>query len=139
GLAIAIGEVVDDAIIDVENIVRRLRENQALGSPRPLMQVILDASVEVRSAVVYATFIVIFVFVPVLTLSGLQGSFFAPLAKAYIAAILASLVTALTVTPALTLWFFSRGTKDAEAPRLQGFLRRHYERLLHGIAPHPLA
>jgi CzcA family heavy metal efflux pump len=139
GLAIAIGEVVDDAIIDVENIVRRLRENRTLPSPRPLMEVILSASIEVRSAVVYATFIVIFVFVPVLTLSGLQGSFFAPLAKAYIVAILASLVTALTVTPALTLLFFAHGAKDAEAPRLQGFLRRNYERLLHHVAKHPFA
>src|SRR5262249_4811672 len=71
GLAIALGEVVDDAIIDVENIVRRLRENQALAQPRPVMDVILSASLEVRSAVVYATFIVICVFVPVLTLTGL--------------------------------------------------------------------
>src|SRR5205085_4572424 len=70
GLAIAIGEVVDDAIIDVENIVRRLRQNQELAQPLPLMGVILSASLEVRSAVVYATFIVILVFVPVLTLSG---------------------------------------------------------------------
>lgn len=139
GLAIALGEVVDDAIIDVENIVRRLRENQTLATPQPLLAVILSASLEVRSAVVYATFIVILVFVPVLTLSGLQGSFFAPLAKAYIVAILASLVTALTVTPALTLWFFSRGTKDAAAPRLQGFLRRGYEGLLRGVARHPFA
>lgn len=139
GLAIAIGEVVDDAIIDVENIVRRLRENHGLPAPRPVIEVILSASIEVRSAVVYATFIVILVFVPVLTLTGLQGSFFAPLAKAYIVAILASLVTALTVTPALTLLFFAGETKDAEAPRLQGFLRTRYERLLHGVAAHPFA
>jgi CzcA family heavy metal efflux pump len=138
GLAIAIGEVVDDAIIDVENIVRRLRENQGLAQPRRLIDVILSASLEVRSAVVYATFIVILVFVPVLTLTGLQGSFFAPLAKSYIFAILASLVVALTVTPALTFLFFSRGTKDVSPPRLQLFLRRHYERLLHGVARHPV-
>src|SRR4051812_29021603 len=119
GLAIAIGEVVDDAIIDVENIVRRLRENQTLAEPRSLIAVILSASLEVRSAVVYATFIVILVFVPVLTLTGLQGSFFAPLAKCYIVAILASLAVALTVTPALTLLFFARGTKSTTPPRLQ--------------------
>lgn len=137
GLAIAIGEVVDDAIIDVENIVRRLRENQALAQPRPLMQVILSASLEVRSAVVYATFIVILVFVPVLTLTGLQGSFFAPLAKSYIFAILASLAVALTVTPALTFLFFRNGAKRTEPPRLQLFLRRNYERILRGVARYP--
>jgi CzcA family heavy metal efflux pump len=136
GLAIAIGEVVDDAIIDVENIVRRLRENQRLPAPRPVLDVILAASVEVRSAVVYATFVVICVFVPVLALTGLQGSFFGPLAKTYIIAILASLVTALTVTPALTLLFFSRATKEAAPPRLQGVLRSAYERLLQRLAGH---
>lgn len=137
GLAIAIGEVVDDAIIDVENIVRRLRDNRGSSSPRPPLTVILAASIEVRSAVVYATFVVICVFAPVLTLTGLQGSFFTPLAKAYIAAILASLAVALTVTPALSLAFFARGTRGAEAPRLQGFLRRHYESMLRGVARHP--
>lgn len=139
GLAIAIGEVVDDAIIDVENILRRLRENSALAQPRPLLTVILAASLEVRSAVVYATFIVVLVFLPVLTLTGLQGSFFAPLARAYILAILASLAVALTVTPALTLVFFSRGTKDAEVPRLQSWLRGLYESVLRGVARYPVA
>ena len=137
GLAIAIGEVVDDAIIDVENIVRRLRENATLAQPKSAINVILAASLEVRSAVVYATFIVALVFLPVLTLTGLQGSFFAPLAKTYILAILASLVTALTVTPALTLVFFSRHTGDAAAPRLQSVLRGLYEKILGGIARHP--
>jgi CzcA family heavy metal efflux pump len=137
GLAIAIGEVVDDAIIDVENIVRRLRENATLAQPRSAISVILAASLEVRSAVVYATFIVILVFLPVLTLSGLQGAFFAPLAKTYIVAILASLVTALTVTPALTLVFFSKHLEDASAPRIQSVLRRFYEKILGGVATHP--
>lgn len=91
GLAIAIGEVVDDAIIDVENIFRRLRKNQTLAAPRSVFSVVLSASIEVRSAVVYATFIVALVFLPVLTLTGLQGKFFAPLALSYIIAILASL------------------------------------------------
>ena len=99
GLAIAIGEVVDDAIIDVENIFRRLRENQSLTQPRPVFRVSGDASIEVRSAVVYATFIVALVFLPVLALTGLQGSFFAPLALSYILAIMASLAVALTLTP----------------------------------------
>src|SRR5205085_11798964 len=103
GLAIALGEVVDDAIIDVENIFRRLRENQTLATPRPIFNVVLDASLEVRKAVVYATFIVAFVFIPVLTLTGLQGKFFAPLAISYIFAIMTSLAVALTLTPALAL------------------------------------
>jgi len=101
GLAIAIGEVVDDAIIDAENIFRRLRE-----APKPLsrdivFRIVREASVEVRSAVVYATFVVTLVFLPVLALSGVQGRLFAPLAWSYILAILASLGVALTLTPAM--------------------------------------
>ncbi len=137
GLAIAIGEVVDDAIIDVENILRRLRENEALSLPRPVLKVVLEASIEVRSAVVYATFIVAMVFVPVLTLTGLQGSFFAPLALSYILAIMASLLVALTVTPAMTLMFFRNGAGSETPPRLQLFLRRIYERVLRGVARRP--
>jgi CzcA family heavy metal efflux pump len=137
GLAIAIGEVVDDAIIDVENILRRLRENTALPQPRPVFDVILSASLEVRSAVVYATFIVALVFLPVLALSGLQGAFFAPLAKAYILAIMASLLVALTVTPALTYVFFARGAKDSQTPRLQRWMRGGYERTLGLVAKYP--
>ena len=99
GLVIALGEVVDDAIIDVENIMRRLRLNAVAPTPRGVFQVVLDASLEVRSAVVYATVIVVLAFLPVFFLPGLAGSFFRPLAAAYILAILASLVVALTVTP----------------------------------------
>jgi CzcA family heavy metal efflux pump len=137
GLAIAIGEVVDDAIIDVENILRRLRENQTLAQPRPVLNVILSASMEVRSAVVYATFIVVLVFVPVLTLTGLQGSFFAPLAMSYILAILASLLVALTVTPAMTYFFFRHGAGRETPPRLQAWLRRRYEGLLGLVSQRP--
>jgi CzcA family heavy metal efflux pump len=137
GLAIAIGAVVDDAIIDVENILRRLRENQAQTPPRLVHDVILEASLEVRSAVVYATFVVVLVFLPVLALTGVAGSFFAPLALSYIFAILASLVVALTVTPALTYLFFSRGADAAEAPWLQRCLRGGYERLLAAVARRP--
>lgn len=130
GLAIAIGEVVDDAIIDVENIFRRLKENQLLAAPRPAFRVVLDASLEVRTAVVYATFIVALVFLPVLTLTGLQGSFFAPLALSYILAIMASLAVALTLTPALSLLFFARGVRDTGEPRLQRWLKAIYRRVL---------
>ncbi len=103
GLVIALGEVVDDAIIDVENIMRRLRLNRLAERPKIAFQVVLGASLEVRSAVVYATLIVIFAFLPVFFLEGLAGSFFRPLAMSYILAILASLAIALTVTPALSL------------------------------------
>ncbi len=126
GLAIALGEVVDDAIIDVENVFRRLRENKTLAHPRPVFRVVLDASLEVRSAVVYATFIVALVFLPVLTLTGLQGSFFAPLALSYILAIMASLLVALTLTPALTYLLFDKGARKTEEPHLQHILKALY-------------
>jgi CzcA family heavy metal efflux pump len=137
GLAIAIGAVVDDAIIDVENIFRRLRENQALDKPRPVFNVVLDASIEVRSAVVYATFIVALVFLPVLTMTGLQGSFFAPLALSYILAIMASLAVALTVTPALSFLFFASGRHDADETRLQAWMKKVYGRSLAFVARGP--
>jgi CzcA family heavy metal efflux pump len=137
GLAIAVGEVVDDAIIDVENIVRRLRQNEEGGRPRSSFFVVLDASLEVRSAVVFASLVVVTVFLPLLTLSGLQGSFFAPLAVAYILAILASLAVALTVTPALALMVFGRGVHDQHEPGLQRWVKQHYRRVLTRVAVHP--
>jgi CzcA family heavy metal efflux pump len=137
GLAIAIGEVVDDAIIDVENIFRRLQENVRAGSPRSIFAVVLDASIEVRSAVVFATFIVALVFVPVLTLTGLQGSFFAPLALSYLLAIFASLIIALTLTPALALIFFSRRLPAARETRWHNGLRRAYGRTLDLVLLRP--
>jgi CzcA family heavy metal efflux pump len=134
GLAIALGEVVDDAIIDVENIARRLRENRASASPRSVPTVVLDASLEVRSSVVYATFVVALVFVPVLTLTGVQGALFRPLGIAYILAIMASLVVALTVTPALTLVFLGgREHRAHESPAL-AWLKGYYARALGGLA-----
>jgi CzcA family heavy metal efflux pump len=113
GLAIAVGEVVDDAIIDVENIYRRLRENVQNGRPQSALAVVLSASLEVRTAVVYATFIVVLVFVPVFFLSGLQGRLFAPLGYAYVLAVLASLGVAVTVTPALALLLLREARQDA--------------------------
>jgi CzcA family heavy metal efflux pump len=139
GLAIAIGAVVDDAIIDVENIFRRLRENEGLAQPRPLFRVVLDASLEVRSAVVYATFIVALVFLPVLAMTGLQGSFFAPLALSYILAIMASLGVALTVTPALALLSFKRGSHSADETRLQQWLKSRYAGILGFVSRRPRA
>jgi CzcA family heavy metal efflux pump len=101
GMIIAVGDVVDDAIIDIENIWRRLRQKRAEGSMQPLAGIILDASLEVRGAIVYATLMAIVVLAPVFFLEGLSGAFFRPLALSYTIAILASMVVALTVTPAL--------------------------------------
>ena len=139
GLAIALGSVVDDSIIDVENIFRRLRENKTLAQPRRVFNVVLGASLEVRRAIVYATFIVALIFLPVLTLTGLQGSFFAPLALSYLLAILASLLMALTLTPALAYLFFDKGVRKTEEPRLQHGLKSLYRKMLGFIARWPRA
>ena len=136
GLAAVLGVVVDDAIITVENILRRLRENLTLTTPRPLVFVIFDATMEVRNSVVYATFIVALVFVPVLTMTGLQGKFFAPLGIAFILANLASLVVALTVTPALCYALLSRSQPHAEPGYLRQ-LKGVHQRILEVFSHRP--
>jgi CzcA family heavy metal efflux pump len=137
GLAIAIGEVVDDAVIDVENVLRRLRENRQRDDPRPAARVVLDASLEVRSPVVYATLAVILVFFPVLTLSGIAGRLFAPLGLAYVFAVLASLVVALTVTPALAMLLLSARELGRREPPLLRWSKGRYLRLLRRIEERP--
>jgi len=126
GLAIALGEVVDDAIIDVENIVRRLRLNRASPNPQPAFQVVLNASMEVRSAVVYASVIVALVFLPVLFLDGLAGSFFRPLALSYVLAVMASLAVALTVTPAMSLLLLPGSSLERRESPLVAWLKTRY-------------
>jgi CzcA family heavy metal efflux pump len=116
GLVVSIGVVVDDAIIDVENIVRRLRQARAEGREVSTFRVVLDASVEVRSAITYATLINVVAIVPVFFLSGLSGAFFQPLVFAYGLAVLVSMVVAMTVTPALCLLLLSRGYREKESP-----------------------
>jgi len=136
GFAIAIGVVVDDAIIDVENILRRLRENVALAEPRSVRRVVLDASLEVRSAVVYATFIVALVFVPVLAMGGVSGRLFSPLAVSFLLATMASLLVALTVTPALCLALLSRSKPHSE-PKYLSRLKELHRRALETISRAP--
>lgn len=136
GLAIALGEVVDDAIIDTENIFRRLRENRLLASPLSVAQVVYQASMEVRSSVVYATIIVALVFMPLLTLSGVAGKLFSPLGYAYIAAILASLIVALTLTPALCYLLLGYTRLDSEDPPLIKRIKVYYIALLHRVEKH---
>ena len=139
GIAIAIGELVDDAIVDVENVYRRLRENRALPTPRAPLRVILDASVEVRSSIVFSTVLVILVFLPLFALSGIEGRLFAPLGIAYIASILASMVVSLTVTPVLTSYLLPTLTQRKDHP--DGWLVRSLKgldrRLLAWALVHP--
>jgi len=136
GLAIAVGVVVDDAVIGVENIVRRLRENRQRSRPQPTARVVLDAAFEVRSPVVYATFAVLLVFIPILLLPGISGALFGPLGISYSLAVLASLVVALTIVSALGMALLARRT-NTEAPPVVRWSRARYEALLLRISRRP--
>jgi CzcA family heavy metal efflux pump len=137
GLVIAIGAVVDDAIIDIENIIRRLRLHRREGSTKSAARIILDASLEVRSAIVYATLIEVTALIPVFFMEGLSGAFFKPLALSYSYAILASMAVALTVTPALGLLLLRNAPLEHRESPLVRLLHGGYQRLLVGIVQRP--
>ena len=137
GLAIAIGALVDDAVVDVENIFRRLRENRAAGNPRSVFDVVVSASQEVRSGILYATAIIVLVFVPLFALSGIEGRLFTPLGQAYIVSILASLVISITLTPVMA-YYMLPGLKrlDEHESGLVRVLKRVYGAALERAFAH---
>lgn len=137
GLVISLGVLVDDAIIDVENIVRRIRQHRQQGSTRSTASIILEASLEVRGPIVQATMIILVSIVPIFLLSGLTGSFFRPMAFAYGLAILASLVVALTVIPALALILLARSPIERRESPMSHRLQRGYSAVLTRIVPRP--
>jgi CzcA family heavy metal efflux pump len=137
GFAIALGDIVDDAIIDVENVVRRLRLDRAEGRNSSRARIILDASLEVRGAIVYATLIEVLAVMPVFFLSGLSGAFFRPLAFSYALALLVSMVVALTVTPALALIMLRKASLEEREPPLTRWLQRGYERIVSRVISSP--
>ena len=135
GIAIAIGALVDDAVVDVENIFRRLRENRAAGNPRSVFDVVVAASQEVRSGILYASVIIVLVFVPLFALTGIEGRLFTPLGQAYIVAILASLVVSITLTPVMA-YYMLPGLKrldERESPLVRGLKRAYRWTLEHAL------
>jgi len=142
GMAIAIGALVDDAVIDVENVFRRLRENHHLPQEarRPILRVVFDASVEIRSSIVFATLIIALVFVPIFFLGGVEGRLLRPLGEAYLVALLASLIVAVTVTPVLCYFLLpkSRAVHSENEPRFVHWLKARYQPILQSALTRPI-
>jgi len=138
GLVIAVGVVVDDAIVDIENIVRRLRQYRREGTDKSTAAIVLESSLEVRGPIIYATLIIVVAAVPVYFLQGLTGAFFRPLALSYALAVLASLVVALTVTPALALLLLRRAPLERRESPVVGWLQRGYTAALSRVVMRPL-
>lgn len=138
GLAIAIGELVDDAIVDVENVFRRLRENKQSANPKNSLFVIYKASSEVRNSIVIATIIVCLVFLPLFSMGGIEGKLFVPLGVSYVISLLASLVVSLTVTPALCSYLLTKGKllEHNDGPLVR-FLKKIDTKILHKSLKHP--
>ncbi|MGI8996454.1 MAG: efflux RND transporter permease subunit [Pyrinomonadaceae bacterium] len=139
GLAIAIGALVDDAIIDVENVFRRLKQNAHSSTPAPVIDVIFRASSEIRNSILFATLIIVVVFLPLFSLGGFEGRMFAPLAFAYIISITASLIVALMVTPVLCYFLLGRSKllHDEKDSRLVAWLKKHYAGILNWTLRNP--
>lgn len=138
GLAIAIGELVDDAIVDVENVFRRLRENKQLQNPKGTLQVVFEASSEVRNSIVLATLIVCLVFIPLFSMGGIEGRLFAPLGISYIISLIASMIVSLTITPVLCSFLLSKGKLlEHKDSALVAFLKKWDRHLLEKSLAHP--
>ena len=140
GLAVAVGELVDDAIVDVENVHRRLNENRMLEKPRAVLKVIFEASKEIRNSIVFSTLIVVLVFIPLFALGGLEGKLFAPMGQAYIISILASLFVSLTLTPVLCYYLLAKNEEKMKVEKdgpLVIFLKKWSRKILNHTLEKP--